>query len=56
MSHWGFVDAPTGIYVDRVDDFRAGLRILVSVMLILVLAGGRQEKAAIRGEGKPPEE
>ena len=56
MRHWGLVDTSTGIYVDRIDDFCTWFRVFVCLVLVLVLARGRQEKAAVRGEGEAPEE
>lgn len=56
MGYRGLVDTSTGVYVDRVDDFCAGLRILVRMVLVLVLARGGHKKAPVGGEGKPSEE
>lgn len=55
MGNWGLVDAASGVDVDGVSNFVRWLSALIR-MLRLILAGRREQKAAIWGKSQTPEE
>lgn len=56
VSDRGLVDTTTRVDIDRVDHLIGGLRISLSLVLVLVLSGWSQQQATVRCESKSSKE